>query len=209
MRFFCEKAAGYFVIYMDDRRFEALLGGRWMLEDRLLVLRCRRGSREAMCRIYEKYKDYLLTVARALLYDRMAAEDVVHDVFVSFAGSVKTFRLTGSLKSYLTTCVVNLARDQLRARKRQMENLDPASCLASASNSPSQQAMEAEELARLRRALTELPAEQREAVVMRIKGRMRFREIARLHRISIASAHRRYADGLDRLRSLLDAEESK
>jgi len=28
-----------------------------MLEDKLLVLKCRRGSKDAMCRIYMKYKD--------------------------------------------------------------------------------------------------------------------------------------------------------
>jgi hypothetical protein len=33
-----------------------------MLEDKLLVLKCKRGSNDGMCRIYEKYKDYLLTL---------------------------------------------------------------------------------------------------------------------------------------------------
>ena len=60
-----------------------------MLEDKLLVLKCRRGSRDAMCRIYEKYKDYLLTLAKGLLSEQAAAEDVVHDVFVSFAESAE------------------------------------------------------------------------------------------------------------------------
>ena len=56
-----------------------------MLEDKLLVLRCKHGSTDAMRRIYVKYKDCLLTLAKALLNEKAAAEDVVHDVFVSFA----------------------------------------------------------------------------------------------------------------------------
>ena len=36
------------------------------MEDKLLVLRCKRGSREALCRIDEKYKDDLLILAIAL-----------------------------------------------------------------------------------------------------------------------------------------------
>ena len=54
-----------------------------MLEDKRLVLKCRRGSKEAMCRLYEKYKDDLLTLAKGLLGEQAEAEDVVHDVFVS------------------------------------------------------------------------------------------------------------------------------
>jgi hypothetical protein len=61
-----------------------------------------------MCRVYLKYKDYLLTLAKGLLSEQAAAEDVVHDVFVRFAESAATFRLTGSLKGYLATCTANL-----------------------------------------------------------------------------------------------------
>src|SRR4030042_5867782 len=92
-----------------------------MLEDKLLVLKCRRGSREAMSRIYEKHKDYLLTLAKGLLGQQAEAEDVVHDVFVSFARSVRHFRLTGSLRGYLATCVGNLARDKIRKKIRQAD----------------------------------------------------------------------------------------
>ena len=77
------------------------------MEDKLLVLRCRRGSREALTRIYEKYKADLLLLAMGLLNDKTAAEDVVHDVFLSFVRHLDEFRLTGSLKGYLLTCVAN------------------------------------------------------------------------------------------------------
>lgn len=57
------------------------------MEDKLLVFRSRRGSREALARIYEKYKADLLLLAMGLLNDKTAAEDVVHDVFLSFVPS--------------------------------------------------------------------------------------------------------------------------
>ena len=56
-----------------------------MIEDRLLVLRFKQGSRTALQRIYSKYHVYLLTVATALLNDGDRAEDIVHDFFVSLA----------------------------------------------------------------------------------------------------------------------------
>lgn len=58
-----------------------------MLEDRLLILKFNRGDLGALRGVYEKYKDDLVTLAAALLTDVSSAEDVVHDVFVSFIES--------------------------------------------------------------------------------------------------------------------------
>jgi len=181
-----------------------------MLEDKLLVLKCKHGSRDAMCRIYEKYKDYLLTLAKALLNEKSAAEDVVHDVFVSFAQSAENFQLTGSLRGYLATCVGNLARDRIRARKHRQDNLDSTgSSISSRPDNPEQRVIEREELARLRWAINQLPYEQREVLVLHLKGGMKFREVAKLQGVSVSTIHGRYRYGLDKLRSLLNSEVTK
>ena len=180
-----------------------------MLEDKLLVLKCRRGSKDAMCRIYAKYKDYLLTLAKGLLNEQAAAEDVVHDVFVSFARSAGQFQLTGSLRGYLATCVSNLARDKIRARTRQAEALDSVNPIIPGSDNPEQRIIEKEELTRLRQAISQIPYEQREAVMLHLKGGMKFREIAKLQDVSVSTIHGRYRYGLDKLRSLLNSEAEK
>ncbi len=180
-----------------------------MLEDKLLVLKCRRGSKDAMCRIYLKYKDYMLTLAKGLLGEQAEAEDVVHDVFVAFARSAEQFQLTGSLKGYLATCVSNLARDKMRARKWKPETLDSAGSVISDANNPEQHAAEKEDLMRLRQAMSQIPYEQREAVVLHLKGGMKFREIARLQGVSLSTTHGRYRYGMDKLRSLLNGEVKK
>jgi RNA polymerase sigma-70 factor (ECF subfamily) len=180
-----------------------------MLEDKLLVLKCKRGSKDGLCRIYEKYKDYLLTLARALLGDKAAAEDVVHDVFVCFAQSVGKFQLTGSLKGYLATCVRNLAIDTIRLRKQENKFLNPANAGESGLDNPDQSVIEKEELMNLRAALSQLPYEQREVVVLHLKGGMKFKELAKLQGASISTIHGRYRYGLNRLRSLLNSEVTK
>ena len=98
-----------------------------MLEDERLKWQFRRGSKEALARIYEKYLDLMLTLAMGLLNDKSAAQDVVHDVFVSFAKSACNFRLRGSLSGYLATSVVNRVRDHKRRLRRQTETQDFAS----------------------------------------------------------------------------------
>jgi RNA polymerase sigma-70 factor (ECF subfamily) len=180
-----------------------------MLEDKLLVLKCRHGNKDAMCRIYEKYKDYLLTLAKGLMGEQATAEDVVHDVFVSFARSVRRLKLTGSLRGYLATCVRNLARDKIRARTRQAQVLDSMNTVTQCQDNPTQCVIEAEELTRLRQVLNQIPYEQRETVMLHLKGGMKFREIARLQGASLSTIHGRYRYGLDKLRSLLNSEVEK
>lgn len=177
-----------------------------MLEDKILVFRFNRGSREALRRIYDKYKNDLIGLAVALLRDVSLAEDVVHDVFVSFAKSVGTFNLTGSLKSYLSTCVANRARDKNRGMHRLDSNLDAVDDKASDTVNPQHFAIRNEEAQRLIVLLSKLPGEQREIIVLHLHHGLKFRQIAKLQSVSINTIQSRYRYGLDKLRSMLDSE---
>jgi len=181
-----------------------------MLEDRVLLWKFKAGSKEAFCRIYEKYVNDLLTLAANLLGDATGAEDVVQDVFVKFVESARKFRLTGSLKGYLAACVANRARDCIRRNKRQQNvRLGQAEQIAPEPESPVQLVMRSEELERVSCAMTQLPYEQREAVVLRLHGDLRFRQIAKLQNVSIKTVLSRYRYGLNRLRWILNGEVRK
>jgi RNA polymerase sigma-70 factor (ECF subfamily) len=175
-----------------------------MLEDELLKLRFKAGSIDALQRIYEKYRDYLLTLAMALLSDAATAEDVVHDVFVSFARSGPAFRLHGSLRSYLATCVVNRARDQMRARKRHGQTLEQEAPLESDFDPPDERILSDERSRLVARALARLPEEQREAIALHLNGQLKLREIAQLQQVPLTTVRGRYRHGIERLRSLLN-----
>ncbi len=174
------------------------------MEDKLLVLRCKRGSRAALRRVYEKYRDDLLILAIALLKDTSAAEDVLHDVFVSFVQRLENFRLTGSLKTYLATCVANRARNWNKAR--QIDRLDSAEPLSSDSDGPAEVIICNEDLQRLGRAMAQLGYEQREVITLHIHGGLRFRAIADLQEVSINTVKSRYRYGIDKLRVIFNSE---
>jgi RNA polymerase sigma-70 factor, ECF subfamily len=179
------------------------------LEDKLLIWRFNRGDCEAVRRIYEKYKHELVALAVALLKNTAAAEDVVHDVFVSFL-QLRRFRLTGSLKGYLATCVANAARNVIRAKSRHNQgSLDDAQPIAVSTNGPDCEAIFGEESRLLSRAILELPYEQREAVLLHIHGGMKFAAIAESQNISINTVLGRYRYGLEKLRSALNGEVQK
>jgi len=121
-----------------------------MIEDKLLIWKFKRGSSDALCRIYEKYKDNLLRLASALLNDTAATEDIVHDCFVNFAQSSQRLKTSGNLKSYLAASVANRARNWSRARKRrEATGLDEVEPIVSSSKRPEQWIIYNEQLKQL------------------------------------------------------------
>jgi RNA polymerase sigma-70 factor (ECF subfamily) len=179
------------------------------MQDKLLIWRFKCGSSDALCRIYEKYEDDMLTLAVSLINDVSAAEDVVHDVFVSFAQSAEKIKLKGNLKGYLLTCVANLARDRIRARGRHAAGLSNAEPVSPDSHEPSELLICDEQLQQLAHAMAQLPYEQREAVTLHLHGGMTFRAIAKSRNASINTIQSRYRYGLEKLRSLLNGEVEK
>jgi len=180
-----------------------------MIDEKILVWKFNRGSKDALKMIYEKYKDDLLGLAITLLRDRSLAEDVVHDVFVSFAGTTGSFQLSGTLKGYLSTCVANAARDRNRLRSRRDVGLDAAEAMQSDSDDPVEYAIDSEQSGRLTQLLGRVAYEQREVIVLHLHQEMRFKEIAEALGISINTAQSRYRYGLEKLRSIINSMVTK
>ena len=108
-----------------------------MIEDRLLVLRFKKGRSEALRQIYDKYKVEMLKLSVVLIGDVHTAEDIVHDVFVKFAQSAIRIKLAGSLKSYLVTSVINRVRNYQRDSNRHCEiSIEGAELLSSSERGP-------------------------------------------------------------------------
>lgn len=178
------------------------------VEDKVLIWRFNRGDCEAVRTIYEKHKSDLLALAVVLLKNTAAAGDVVHDVFLSFL-RLPHFRLTGSLKGYLSTCVANGARNVIRANGRhQQDPLEQAVPIASGDPWPDGSAILGEECRLLTRAIGELPYEQREVVLLHHHGGLKFIEIAKSQNISINTVLGRYRYGLEKLKTRMNSEVS-
>jgi RNA polymerase sigma-70 factor (ECF subfamily) len=175
-----------------------------MIQDQWLILRFNRGQRESLHRIYERHKDALVTLAAALLTDRAAAEDVVHDIFVGFIQTAGKFRLTGSLRGYLCMCVANAARNRNKAEhKRRYADLDGIAPPPALNGDPEAGAIFADESGHLIRALAQLPYEQREVLVLRAYSDMKFAAIAAQQNTSIHTVQGRYRYALVKLRDIL------
>jgi RNA polymerase sigma-70 factor (ECF subfamily) len=180
-----------------------------MLEDKWLVWKFKAGNSDALRLIYEKYKNDLLALAIALSNNKSGAEDIVHNVFISFAQSAGKLQLRGNLKSYLSTAVANNARNLSRNNAKLTSGANAAEVADSVSSQPDRLAILTEDSQCVGNALEQLPYQQREIIILHLQGGLKFREIARSQNVSVNTIQSRYRYGLKKLRSILDGEVKK
>ena len=172
----------------------------------LLIWQLKRGNSIALGRIYEKYRDDLVRIGAGLACDVGTAEDVVQEVFLMLVRDAGKYQISRNLKGYLTSCVVNRIRNLHRGKRgKEHVGLDEAWDEASEGKGPAECVACDEEFRELYRALAVLPYEQREAVVLHVQCRMKFREIAEIQETFIQTSQSRYKYGLNKLRSILHA----
>ena len=135
--------------------------------------------------------------------------NVLGEASVSFAGMTGSFRLSGTLKGYLSTCVANGARDRNRLRSRRDVGLDAAETVQSDSDDPVEHAIDSDQSGRLTQLLGRVTYEQREVIVLHLHHEMRFKEIAEALGISINTVQSRYRYGLEKLRSIMNSMVTK
>jgi RNA polymerase sigma-70 factor (ECF subfamily) len=129
-------------------------------------------------------------------------EDAVQEALVRLAEQPVT---PARLAPWLYRVTRNLAISQGRAARRRRRRETRAADGKAWFTSQPQPALDAEAATA---ALEKLSGEAREVVVARIWGELTFEQIAEVTGLSTTTAHRRYAEGLERLRELLSANET-
>jgi len=86
--------------------------------DEELIERFQKGDREAFEQIVARYKDQLLNFAYRFLGSRQEAEDVVQDTFLRVYRNRKAYRRVARFSTWIYTIAGNLAKTELRKRKR-------------------------------------------------------------------------------------------
>ncbi|MBW8035263.1 MAG: sigma-70 family RNA polymerase sigma factor [Planctomycetes bacterium] len=179
-----------------------------MMREKLLMMRFNRGDCRVLRDIYALYKDELVSLAGALLYDKTFAEDAVHDVFAMLVARQERLKITQNLRRYLLSSVANAARQRYHSTKKDPKvSLDAESVAEIDTNDrPDMAAIDSEQKLCLAGALSALPYDQREVVLLRHFSGMKLKAIASIQDVSINTVQGRYRYGLEKLRSLLNGE---
>ena len=179
--------------------------------DELLADRIRRGDRDALGLLYDRYAPLALGVALRVLPDHAAAEDLVHDAFVTVWQKINRFDANrGSLRSWLVTIVRNRAIDRLRAARPSVEvgEADERSLLATGPNPTWTEALARLSAGELRRAIATLPPEQEEAIELAYFRGRTYREIAVITGVPPGTASGRLRLALAKLRDALGSTDA-
>lgn len=128
--------------------------------------RCQQGDREAFRTIVERYQDVLYGTAFLMTGDPARAEDLVQEAFVAAWRGLGRFDPRRPLKPWLVRILVNKTLTAQRRRSLPVVPLDEASTHTSGSG-PDEAAIQHERHQALRQALASLPAEHRQALLLR------------------------------------------
>jgi RNA polymerase sigma-70 factor (ECF subfamily) len=167
-----------------------------------------RGDHDALGVLYDRYHRLAMGVAYRVLSDHGASEDVVHDAFLTVWRRGDSFNPgRGNVRSWLLTIVRNAAIDRRRGRHaRALQDTpldDVAFLLATEKEAIFASVAASVEAERVHEALTELPAEQREAIEMAYFRGLTQHEIAAQTGAALGTVKGRMRLGLRKLRGSL------
>jgi RNA polymerase sigma-70 factor (ECF subfamily) len=165
------------------------------------------GDAAAFSRIAVPHLDAAYNLARWLVRDPAAAEDVVQDAMVRALDYFATFRGENP-RAWLLRIVRNVALTRIDQRARSREqplDAEPGGAhehLADATPDPEQVLARTENMSQLERMLSTLPTDLRECVVLRELEEMSYRDIARVTGVPVGTVMSRLFRGRQALMRL-------
>jgi len=176
-------------------------------EDREFAARLVAGDESALAEIYDRYVGLVLGMARRVLGDDTKAEDVTQEVFVYVWEQPHRFDPTrGTLRSWLGLLAHHRSVDRVRAdvrRARGESRVELVDTVTVSSNEVDDKLSGTWLAGRVRDALDQLPAEQRDAVVLAYFGGRTYRQVADELAIPEGTAKSRLRLALAKLDDLL------
>jgi RNA polymerase sigma-70 factor (ECF subfamily) len=164
-----------------------------------------RGDQTALAGIYDRYRLILLGLVMRILHDRPEAEDVLQEVFLQVwrrAGDFNEER--GRAFTWLVTIARSRALDRLRAAGSRARVASEAAQLPHDEvGDAAEDALRSEQGGIVRRALAELPSEQRRPLFLAYFEGLTQTEIAARLGDPLGTVKTRMRSGMIRLRELL------
>ncbi|MFC1957814.1 sigma-70 family RNA polymerase sigma factor [Chloroflexota bacterium] len=150
-----------------------------MQEEESLVQRAKQGDQQAFARLYEEHFDKIYRYLALKIGDRMEAEDMTQQVFLSALRSISSFKWKGvPFTAWLFRIAHNQMVDYLRRKSKQPATLIDESSVSGDSDpqSMAEHSLDIEQLLLATRRLTEA---QREVISLRFAGGLSIIEVAK------------------------------
>ena len=179
--------------------------------DEDIMLKFQQGNDGAVTMIFERYQNPILNFCLRILGNRADAEDVTGDVFLALFSKKYSFQPQAKFSTWLYTIARNNCIDRIRKRK----NIISVWFTSKEDGSTEQWDIEDkgnlshEELAnketahQVRLAITKLPLEQKEAIILREYNKLNYDQIAQILNCSLEKTKVLIFRGRENLREQL------
>jgi len=161
--------------------------------DEELVELVNKGDSNAFATLYYRYRDWVYRLAWRFTGDHQDALDVLQETFTYLLKKFPGFHLTASMTTFLYPVVKHIS---LNVRRRRSSSHTCEAALKEIADPTLPQTSRTE----LAAALTTLPDQQREVVLMRFVDDMTLEEIATALKVPLNTAKSRLYNALRRLR---------
>ena len=180
-------------------------------QERQIVASVLEGDRQAYARLVDSYKKSIFNLAYRMTGSIPDAEDLAQDAFLRAYESLWRWRADGNFFVWLYTIALNGIRNHLKKKRGSetrdadwAEGIERESAEARAADQPEGLLLEDEKQKRLQICLLRLPADLREAVVLRFYDDRSFEEIARISGTSLSTAKMRVYRGIEKLQRMME-----
>ena len=179
--------------------------------DELLLRKAQHGDPEAFEQLITPLEQLIWRICWHYTGNRESAEDCGQETMIRIWRSLDSYRGDCALESWAYRIAANCCMDYLRKKKRdksvsmepmQEQGFDPAD----PSPGTEEQVVAADEQKRLREAITLLPEDQREALIMTQLEKVPYEEAAKLLGVSEGTIKSRVNRAKARLKEILSGE---
>jgi RNA polymerase sigma-70 factor (ECF subfamily) len=154
-------------------------------EEYSLIRECLRGDSERYAVLVDRYKDMVYNTAYRMLGDNDAAHDMAQDSFISAYNALGSFKYGSKFSTWLYSIAMNKCRDHMKSMKSFVALDDVSEKIACNGPNPEESAHRKQEADALQSALNALPADFREAVVLKHIEGLDYKEMEEVLGVSV------------------------
>jgi RNA polymerase sigma-70 factor (ECF subfamily) len=171
------------------------------MTDRAIIQQVLAGDVEAFSRLVDRHYDRCARIAMRILGNREDAEEAIQDAFLRAFRALASYEDRERFSAWLSRILINQCRT-IRARVQRRDEVFSHLELSDAEWIADVESVESG-WPDLERALAQLPADQREAVVLRYADDLTYEEMARITGAGESALKMRVQRAFARLRALL------
>ena len=182
----------------------------FQISDEILIKKFQEGDVGAYNQLVNRFKDRLLNFIYRFVNDLDLAEDLVQDTLLKLYTHKDSYREIAKFSTWLYTIAANLARTELRKKKRrktfsvtELSRDDREFIIASSDVDPSEDLSSQNFEKSVQRALAELPDDFKTIIILRDIQELSYDEISKIVEVPLGTVKSRINRGRVKLQQLL------